>query len=103
VTYVDLVIDEGRLAVIESAGRPGSLAVPAVPLSYRGIADDLAARIRVGEYPPGAQLPSYAQIAALYSVSVSTAQRAVGLLRDRGVAVGEQGRGVYVADRTNGG
>lgn len=66
-------------------------------LTYREIADDLTARIRSGEYPPGAELPSYSKLADLYTVSVSTAQRAVSLLHDRGLIVGERGRGIYVA------
>ena len=39
----------------------------------------------------------------VYSVSISTAQRAVGLVRDRGLAYGVQGHGVYVSDRPAGG
>lgn len=74
--------------------------MPAVPLSYAQIADDLAARIAVGEYPPGSMLPTTAELADLYSVSVTTAYRAVALLRDRGLAVGSQGRGVFVATPT---
>jgi GntR family transcriptional regulator len=69
-----------------------------VPMSYRQIADDLEARIRAGEYPPGAELPSYAELAKLYSVSRATATRAYGLLHDRGLVVGSPGRGVYVAE-----
>lgn len=79
------------------AGLPGSIAMP-VPMSYRAIAADLAARITSGEYPPGSKLPSYAELALLYSVSVSTAQRAIALLQDRGVVVGATGRGLYVAE-----
>lgn len=70
--------------------------MPALPLSYADIAADITARIEAGEYAPGAKLPSYSQLADLYSVSVSTAARAVALLRDRGVAVGAPGRGVYI-------
>ena len=44
-----------------------------IPLNYRGIADDIAARIATGECPPGARIPSYSQLATLYSVSISTA------------------------------
>jgi GntR family transcriptional regulator len=69
-----------------------------IPMSYRHIADDIAERVRAGEYPPGAQIPSYAELAVIYSVSVSTAAHAVGLLRDRGVVVGSPGRGVYVSE-----
>lgn len=70
--------------------------MPALPLSYADIAADITARIEAGEYKPGAKLPSYSQLADLYSVSISTAARAVALLRDRGVAVGAPGRGVYI-------
>jgi GntR family transcriptional regulator len=70
--------------------------MPAIPLSYADIAGDIAARIKAGEYEPGAKLPSYTQLAELYSVSFSTAARAVALLRDRGVVVGSPGRGVFV-------
>jgi GntR family transcriptional regulator len=70
-----------------------------IPLDYRGIADDIAARIAAGEYPPGSRIPSYSQLAKLYSVSISTAQRAVIVLRERGLVVGAQGRGVFVRER----
>lgn len=70
--------------------------MPALPLSYADIAADITARIEADEYEPGAKLPSYSQLADLYSVSISTAARAVALLRDRGVAVGAPGRGVYI-------
>lgn len=70
-----------------------------IPLDYRGIANDIAARIAAGEYPPGSKIPSYSQLALLYSVSISTAQRAVIVLRERGLVQGAQGRGVYVRER----
>lgn len=86
------------MVMVESVGRPGSTSTMPVPLDYRGIADDLAARIAAGEYQPGQPIPSYSQLAEMYSVSVSTAQRAVALLRDRGAVVGAQGRGVFVRE-----
>jgi len=70
-----------------------------IPLDYRGIANDIAARIAAGEYPPGTKIPSYSQLASLYSVSISTAQRAVIVLRERGLVQGAQGRGVFVRER----
>ena len=76
----------------------GSPPLPVRRLSYRQIADDLDDRINDGEYEPGTKLPSYAELAAMYDVSVSTAARAVALLTDRGAAYGEPGRGVYVAE-----
>jgi GntR family transcriptional regulator len=69
-----------------------------IPLSYRGIANDLAERIRIGEYPPGSKIPSYRQLATLYSVHISTAQKAVMALEERGVVVGVPGRGVFVRE-----
>jgi GntR family transcriptional regulator len=69
-------------------------------LTFRQIADDIAARISTGEYPPATKIPSYQQLAHLYSVSISTAQRAVLVLQERGLVYGEPGRGVYVGDGT---
>lgn len=68
-------------------------------LTYGEIAVDFAERIAIGEYPPGAKLPSYTEIGALYDVSYATAHRAVRLLRTRGLVYGEPGRGVFVRNR----
>jgi GntR family transcriptional regulator len=65
-------------------------------MTFRQIADDIAARINAGEYQPAAQIPSYQQLAHIYSVSISTAQRAVLVLQERGLVYGEPGRGVFV-------
>ncbi|GGM05992.1 MULTISPECIES: GntR family transcriptional regulator [Micromonospora] len=69
-----------------------------IPMSSRQIADDLTARITAREYEPGTKLPSLRELADLYSVSVSTIQRALELTRERGLTVGRAGSGVYVAD-----
>ncbi|MBM0275303.1 GntR family transcriptional regulator [Micromonospora tarensis] len=69
-----------------------------IPMSSRQIADDLSDRIRAREYPAGSRLPTLRELAELYSVSVSTIQRALELTRDRGLTVGRAGSGVYVAD-----
>ena len=81
-----------------SVSQPGSTTVPQ-RMTYRDIADDLAERMTAGEYPSGAQLPSTAQLAALYSVSVSTASRVYLALAAMGLTKGIQGRGVFVAER----
>lgn len=65
-------------------------------MTYEEIADDLAARIESGEYPPGAQLPSTAQIAELYSVSRATADKTLIVLKVRGLTYGVPGRGTFV-------
>jgi DNA-binding GntR family transcriptional regulator len=67
-------------------------------MGYRAIADDLHQRVKGREYEPGTRLPSYPELAALYSVSISTAQRAISLLVDRGVVITSPGRGLFVAD-----
>ncbi|MEU6204617.1 winged helix-turn-helix domain-containing protein [Micromonospora musae] len=69
-----------------------------IPMSSRQIADDLSARIRSGEYVPGEKLPSLKELAELYSVSISTIQRALELTRDRGLTIGRAGSGIYIAE-----
>ncbi|MEV0459575.1 winged helix-turn-helix domain-containing protein [Catellatospora methionotrophica] len=69
-----------------------------VPMSYTQIADDLADRIKSGEYPPGSKLPSYNELSTLYSVHFGTIARVIALLRDRGVVIGSPGRGTFVPD-----
>ncbi|WP_442788731.1 winged helix-turn-helix domain-containing protein [Dactylosporangium sp. NBC_01737] len=68
-------------------------------MSSGQIVDDLAERIRAGEYEPGSQLPTYAALASLYDVSPATVAIVVRILRERGLVVGVPGRGTYVADR----
>jgi GntR family transcriptional regulator len=72
--------------------------MPVERLTYRGIADDLAARIASGEYPRGSKLPSHSQLVGIYSSSLATIVRAVGLLHDRRLVQGVPGVGVFVAD-----
>jgi len=81
-----------------SVSQPGSTTVPPTHMSYRAIADDITARIKSGEYPPGAQLPSTAALAELYSVNRSTIVRAVGLLHERRLVEGIAGVGVFVVE-----
>lgn len=71
--------------------------MPARRQTYADIADDMEERIRTGEYPPGSTLPTYRELAEIYSVSVSTASRAVALLRDRGLTESHPGVALYVA------
>jgi GntR family transcriptional regulator len=72
--------------------------MPALPMTSAQIVEDLSARIASGEYgPPGTQLPTYHELARLYSVGFTTIAGIVRILRDRGVVVGISGRGTYVA------
>lgn len=68
-------------------------------MSSDQIAADLTERIRRGEYAPGSQLPTYAALAALYSVSESTISTVMRLLRERRVVVGVAGRGTFVPEK----
>ena len=68
-----------------------------VKKSAQEIADDLAERIRRGEWLPGAQLPPYPDLQKRYGdVSHATVQRAMGLLRYQGLVEYQHGRGNYV-------
>lgn len=64
-------------------------------LTAAQVSADLARRVGAGEWEPGAALPTYAQLADEYDVSVSTVNRAIAALRQRGVVVGVQGYGVF--------
>ncbi|WP_433200718.1 winged helix-turn-helix domain-containing protein [Dactylosporangium sp. CS-047395] len=70
----------------------------AIPMSSSQIVEDLAERIRLGEYPPGSQLPTYDSLANLYNVSPATIAIVVRILRDRGLVVGVPGRGTFVPE-----
>ncbi|OKI47449.1 GntR family transcriptional regulator [Micromonospora sp. CB01531] len=69
-----------------------------IPMGYRRIAEDLRTRIAAGEYQAGTRLPTYRELAEMYSAGVSTIQKAVLLLQAEGVVVGVQGAGLYVAE-----
>lgn len=71
-------------------------------LTYRGIADDIAARIIRGErgYRPGDKLPSVNELCGLYGVGRSTAAHALVLLHERGLIEGQQGVGTFVRPST---
>ena len=70
-----------------------------MPMSYRGIADAIAARIRAGEWKVGEKIPTTLEVAEEYGVSEANAYRALSLLVYSGVLRGESGRGRFVADR----
>ncbi|KAA9164974.1 winged helix-turn-helix transcriptional regulator [Amycolatopsis acidicola] len=63
---------------------------------YLQVASGLRAAIKAGEYTPGAQLPSYQELAESWSVAINTAKSAVGLLRDEGLVVVRPGKGSFV-------
>jgi DNA-binding GntR family transcriptional regulator len=65
---------------------------------YRRIADDLLARIRSGEYPPGSQLPTKAKLMERYQVAINTVERAIDELRQAGFVETAQGAGMFVRE-----
>ena len=69
---------------------------PARRMTYEQIAEDLAGRIKSGEYPPHTKLPSNRELADLYSVSVATIDKVHIWLRGRRLTYGVPGAGVYV-------
>lgn len=64
---------------------------------YRRLAADLRRRIGAGEWRPGDQLPSRADLAASYGVHEQSVRLAVTFLRRQGVIEGEKRRRLYVA------
>ncbi len=73
-----------------------------LPPSYRDIAAAITGAIDDGVYPYGTRLPSTADLAAQFGVSVATVERAMRLLVEAGTIVGRQGLGRYVTRRTVG-
>lgn len=66
---------------------------------YIRVVDSITAQIRAGELAPGDKLPTYAQLADHFRISVTTAQTALRILRERGLVEGHQGKGTYVSER----
>jgi GntR family transcriptional regulator len=64
---------------------------------YRGIAADLAAKIRAGRYAPGEALPAQRELSASYGVTLMTLRQALRQLSDDGLIVQQPGRGTFVA------
>jgi GntR family transcriptional regulator len=58
---------------------------------YRKVADDITAAIEAGDFPPGALLPSEAELAERYSVSRGTVRQAFAALRADGVIASRRG------------
>src|SRR5258708_8677451 len=77
--------------------RPYPCGVPGKS-KYQRIADDLRGRISSGEYPPGSQLPTKADLMARYQVAVNTVERAIDELRKAGLVETLQGAGMFVCE-----
>lgn len=79
---------------MSSVGHSGSFDVPTQ--QYEEVAEHLRARIDGGEFPPGARLPSRAQLRDQYGVSASVVDKAFILLRFAKITETLPGVGVFV-------
>jgi DNA-binding GntR family transcriptional regulator len=61
--------------------------------AYKTITDALRRRITEGEFPPGARLPSEAELTSEYGVARNTLRRALADLEREGLLVTMPGRG----------
>ncbi|MEU9891666.1 winged helix-turn-helix domain-containing protein [Sphaerisporangium sp. NPDC051017] len=76
--------------MVQNTGRPG----------YLQIADELREQIKSGALPAGRALPSIAQLCQRYEVSASVVKSAISVLRTEGYVIGQQGKGVFVRERS---
>ena len=67
---------------------------------YEEIADDLQKRINSGEFPPGARLPSRRELTAHYDVTEPVVDRAMLILRVKGITETLAGVGVFVRENS---
>ena len=65
---------------------------------YRQLADQLAAKIRQGDYLPGQRIPSEHQLAATCGIGRPTARQAVDLLVRKGLLTRRRGAGTFVRE-----
>jgi DNA-binding transcriptional regulator YhcF (GntR family) len=63
---------------------------------YQQIADDLRDALEAGEFTPGHRMPSTRELAGEYGVAAMTVHQAIRILRDEGLVVAYQGRGIFV-------
>ncbi|WP_270938933.1 phosphonate metabolism transcriptional regulator PhnF [Falsiroseomonas oryzae] len=77
---------------------PASLARREGVALWRQIQQTLEAEIAAGRVPPGARLPTEAELSARFSVNRHTVRRAMEELEGRGLVRIEHGRGSFVAE-----
>ncbi|SDT06150.1 transcriptional regulator, GntR family [Halopseudomonas litoralis] len=65
---------------------------------YKVVVDTLAADIRAGKLPPGAQLPTHRELAKQKGIALVTASRIYAELEKMGLVSGETGRGTFVRE-----
>jgi GntR family transcriptional regulator len=65
---------------------------------YQEVREQLVRRLAVGEWPPGAMLPSEPKLAERFDVGISTIRAALRELEKANMLVRAQGRGTFVAE-----
>jgi GntR family transcriptional regulator len=68
------------------------------PLQVR-IADDIRAKIETGELAAGGKLPTLEALAKQHMCSVGAVRSAVDLLKQQGLLITKQGKGIFVRER----
>lgn len=69
---------------------------------YLRVSADLREKITSGEWLPGEQVPSLDKLSQIYSVSRTTARRAVQILIEEGLVETRPRWGAFVAERGRG-
>jgi integrase len=97
--YADWVVAADQRAAATMAGiMPTPVAAPRGPRgAYEVIAVALREKIATGQLRRGDELPTVAEVAALYNVAVGTAHRAIDLLHTEGLIEVSRGRRAKVA------
>lgn len=73
--------------------------MPTRPAHRQQIVADIIEKINNGTYPPGAELPSIAELAELYACSTTPVKYALNELSIRGYVVTHAGKKARVAER----
>lgn len=79
-----------------SSTNPERIDRDALEPAYAQLANIVRRQIAAGQFRPGDQLPSEAQLCRKYGISPMTVRRSINLLSDQGVVNTEQGRGTFV-------
>lgn len=78
--------------------REFSMTAPKTPI-WQSIADSLRHEMAQGLYPPGAKLPTEAELASRFGVNRHTVRHALAALAEAGLVLARRGAGVFVAAR----
>lgn len=91
--------------MLQSAATPRAMAsestTTTVQPQYRRVRIGLTRQLAAGDWKPGEPIPSEAQLARQFSVSIGTIRKAVDELVAGSILVRQQGRGTFVASHTD--